>query len=58
MSNHLNKLDEKKYAEIADKYSKKSSLLKDCTMNIRISTAALLPKDMQSAIIPIIMSKA
>ena len=32
MSNHLNKLDEKKYAEIADKYSKKSSLLKDCTM--------------------------
>ena len=32
MSNHLNKLDEKKYAEIADKYSKKSSLIKDCTM--------------------------
>lgn len=32
MSNHLNKLDEKKYAEIADKYSKKSCLVKDCTM--------------------------
>lgn len=30
MSNHLNKLTEKKYSEMTNRYSKKSGLIKDC----------------------------
>lgn len=32
MSNHLNKINEKKYNEMTSKYSKKSGIVKDCIM--------------------------